>query len=83
MQALIAYLIVAIALLYTSWLLMPQALRRWVVASLGSVVPASGQKWIARLQRASEETGCTTCKACATEDISPAPEIKTVKFHRR
>jgi hypothetical protein len=83
MQALIAYLIVATALIYAAWLLMPQALRRWLVAGLGSVVPASRQKWIARLQSASEETGCTTCKACATDEKSSAPQIKTVEFHRR
>ncbi len=83
MQALIAYLIVAIALIYAAWLLMPQALRRWFVASLGAVVPASGQKWIARLESASEETGCTTCKACATDDKSSVPQVKTVEFHRR
>lgn len=83
MQALIAYLIVAIALLYAGWLLMPQALRRWFVAQLKSIVPGSGQKWVARLESASEETGCTTCKACATDEKSSEPQIKTVEFHRR
>ncbi|HEY5928841.1 MAG TPA: hypothetical protein VIU02_00885 [Burkholderiales bacterium] len=83
MQALITYLIVAAASAYAAWLLMPQALRRWLVANLKSVVPASRQKWIARLERASEETGCTTCKACATDEKSPTPGIKTVEFHRR
>lgn len=83
MQALIAYLIVSAALVYAAWLLMPRALRRRLVAYLKSVVPASRQKWVARLERASEETGCTTCKACATDEKSPSPEIKTVEFHRR
>ncbi|HYJ17544.1 MAG TPA: hypothetical protein VEW72_00075 [Burkholderiales bacterium] len=83
MQALITYLIVATAMVYAAWLLMPQALRRRLVAYLKSVVPASRQKWIARLERASEETGCTTCKACATDEKSLAPQIKTVEFHRR
>lgn len=83
MQAFIAYLIVAAALIYAAWLLMPQVLRRWCVARLKTVVPASRGGWIARLESASGETGCTTCKACATDEKSSAPEIKTVQFHRR
>lgn len=83
MQALIAYLIVVIALAYAAWLLMPRVARRWLVARLKSVVPASRQSWIARLERAGEETGCATCKACAPDEKSSAPEIKTVEFRRR
>jgi hypothetical protein len=80
-QAFIAYLIVAAALVYAAWLLMPQALRRWFVGCLKVMVPVSRREWITRLEKAGEEAGCTTCKACATDEKSSAPQ--TVEFHRR
>lgn len=83
MQALVAYSIVAAAMLYSSWLLMPQAMRRWFVARLKSAAPASQRSWIVRLERAAEDTGCSTCKGCASDEKAPAPAIKTVEFHRR
>ena len=83
MQALIAYSIVAAAMFYSAWLLMPQALRRWFVARLRSAAPASQRSWIVRLESAAEDTGCSTCKGCATDAKASSPAIKTVELHRR
>lgn len=83
MQALIAYSIVAAALVYASWLLMPQVVRRWLLAHIRNIAPASRRNWIVRLENAAEETGCATCKGCATEGKAPSPANKTVEFHRR
>lgn len=83
MQALIAYSIVAAAILYSAWLLMPQALRRWLLASIKAVVPASRRSLIVRLESASEDRGCSTCKGCATDAKAKSPAIKAVEFRRR
>ena len=83
MQALIAYSIVAAAMLYSAWLLMPQALRRWLLASIKAVVPASWRSSIVRLESASDDTGCNTCKGCAADATASSPAIKTVEVHRR
>ena len=82
MQSLIAYFIVAIALLYAGWLFMPQALRRWLIARIITLVPASQRPRFARLQSGAESVGCSTCKGCATDAPSPAPD-KTIQLHRR
>ena len=82
MQTLIAYLIVAIAILYAAWLFMPQALRRWLIAHLIMLAPASQRARLARLQSGAESVGCSTCKGCAT-DAPPAAEVKTIRLHRR
>lgn len=81
MQALIAYSIVAAALAYASWLLMPQVMRRWLLARIRNIAPASQRSWIARLESAGEDTGCSTCKGCATDGKASSPATNTVEFH--
>lgn len=82
MQTLIAYFIVAIAILYAGWLFMPQALRRWLIARLITLVPASQRARFARLQSGAESVGCSTCKGCATDEQAASP-VKTIRLHRR
>ena len=82
MQTLIAYFIVAIAIFYAGWLFMPQALRRWLIARLITLVPASQRARFARLQSGAETVGCSTCKGCAT-DAPPSAPVKTIQLHRR
>jgi hypothetical protein len=82
MQTLIAYCIVAIAIVYAGWLFMPQAMRRWLIARLIAVVPASQRARFARLQSGAESVGCSTCKGCATDAPAPTP-VKTIQLHRR
>ena len=81
MQALIAYSIVAGAMLYSAWLLMPQAVRRWLLARVTVVVPASGRGFILRLENASEDAGCRSCKGCAADAKVSSPAFKPVEFH--
>jgi hypothetical protein len=82
MQTVIAYSIVAIALVYAAWLFMPQALRRWVIGVLIEAVPLSQRARFARLQSGAESVGCNTCKGCAT-DAPAASAVKTIRLHRR
>jgi hypothetical protein len=82
MQTLIAYFIVAMAALYAAWLFMPQALRRWLIARLITLAPASERARLARLQADTESVGCSTCKGCATDAPAASP-LKTVHLHRR
>ena len=82
MQTLIAYFIIAIAILYAGWLFMPQALRRWLIARFIILAPASQRARLARLQSGTESVGCSTCKGCAT-DAQAASQVKTVQLHRR
>jgi hypothetical protein len=82
MQTLIAYFIVAIAIIYAGWLFMPQAMRRWLIARLIGVAPSSQHARLARLQSGAESVGCSTCKGCATEAPAASP-VKTIQLHRR
>jgi len=82
MQTFIAYVIVAIALLYAGWLFMPIAMRRWLIARLVTLVPASQRARFARLQSGAESVGCSTCKGCATE-AQEASHVKKIQLHRR
>ena len=82
MQTFIAYFIVAIALVYSGWLFMPQGARRWLIARLIAVVPSSQRARFARLQSGPESVGCNTCKGCAT-DAPVASTVKTIQLHRR
>lgn len=82
MQTLIAYFIVALAIVYAAWLFMPQALRRWLIARLITVAPSSQRARLARLQADTESVGCSTCKGCAT-DAQAASPVKTIQLHRR
>jgi hypothetical protein len=82
MQTLIACLIVTIAIIYVGWLFMPQVLRRWLIARLITLVPASQRARFARLQSGVESVGCSTCKGCAT-DAPAASQAKTIHLHRR
>jgi hypothetical protein len=82
MQALIAYVIVAIAIIYAGWLFMPQAMRRWLIARLIGVAPSSQRAHLARLQSDTESVGCNTCKGCAT-DARASSAVKTIQLHRR
>ena len=81
MQALIAYFIVAIAILYAGWLFMPQALRRWLITRFITLAPASQRARLARLQTDTESVGCSTCKGCAT-DAPAASQVKKIQLHR-
>jgi hypothetical protein len=83
MQTLIAYSIVAIAIVYAAWLFMPQALRRWLIARLITVVPSSQRARFARLQSDTESVGCSTCKGCATDAQAASSPVKTIQLHRR
>ena len=83
MQALIAYSIVAAAMLYSAWLFVPRAMRGWLLASIKAIVPASRRGLIVRLENASEDAGCRSCKGCAADAKVSSPAIKTVEFHRR
>ena len=82
MQTLIAYFIVAIAILYAGWLFMPQGMRRWLIARLTTLVPTSQRDRFARLQSGAESVGCSSCKGCAA-DAPPAVAVKTIQLHRR
>ena len=82
MQTLIAYFLVAIAIIYAGWLFMPQALRSWLIARLITLAPASQRARFARLQSGAETVGCSTCKGCAT-DAPPSAPVKTIQLHRR
>lgn len=82
MQALIAYFIVALAIMYAGWLFMPQAMRRWLIARLITVAPSSQRVRLARLQADTESVGCSTCKGCET-DAPPPVAVKTIQLHRR
>jgi len=82
MQALIAYFIVAIAIIYAGWLFMPQALRRWLIARFITLAPSSQRARLARLQSDAESVGCSTCKGCATDAQADSP-VKSIQLHRR
>ena len=82
MQALIAYFIVAMAMLYAGWLFMPQGMRRWLIARLITHAPSSQQARFARLQSGAESVGCSSCKGCAADAPSAVP-AKTIQLHRR
>jgi hypothetical protein len=81
MQAVIVAVIVSVAAAYAAWTLMPVALRRWVLAQLRRLMPAAAHALLARLN--AEETGCNSCKGCATDAGAPSPAIKTIELHRR
>jgi hypothetical protein len=81
MQALIAYLIVVVALIYAGWLFMPKAGRRWLIARLMAVSPPSLHARLDQFRADGEVAGCSTCKGCAT-DASTSPSIKTIQLHR-
>lgn len=81
MQTLIAYFIVAIALIYAGWLFMPQAMRRWLISRLIGVAPSSQRARLARMQADTESVGCSTCKGCATDAPAAGP-VKTIQLHR-
>ena len=78
-DALLAYLIVAAAAAYASWILMPGPLRRRLVVALRRVAPDGAQSLLARMDAA--ETGCSTCKGCAAP--AEAPALKTGELKRR
>ncbi len=79
MQNLIAYCIVAIAIAYVGWQFMPQSTRRWLLSRLIALLPVSYHARFARLQSASQNVGCSTCKGC-----SDAPTAaRTVHMRRR
>ena len=82
MQALIAYFIVAMAMLFAGWLFMPQGMRRWLIARLIAHAPASRQARFARLQSGAESVGCSSCKGCAANAPSAVP-AKAIQLHRR
>lgn len=83
MQNLVAYIIVAIALVYAGWLFMPQSARRWLISRMASVLPSSQHARFTRLQSIAEgHEGCSTCKGCATDAPADAT-VKTIRLHRR
>lgn len=83
MQALIAYSVVAAAATYAAWILMPQQLRRWLASRLCTVVPVARRGWMARLEKAGHESGCSTCKGCAADVTPAATQMRVVEIHRR
>ena len=82
MQNLIAYAIVTAALLYAAWLFMPAAARRWLIACLLYVVPASQRVRLEHLKNDVGHAGCSSCKGCETEP-KPNSVVKPIRLHRR
>jgi succinate dehydrogenase/fumarate reductase-like Fe-S protein len=82
-QALIAYFIVVIAIMYAAWLFMPQAMRRWLIARLIAVVPLSQRARLSRLQSDTGSVGCSTCKGCAADEPAVSEPVRTIQVHRR
>jgi hypothetical protein len=83
MQVAIVYAVVAAAFVYAAWILMPGALRRWLVAAASPPAPQPLRGWLARVQASAGEAGCSTCKACPTDAKSAPLEIKMIEFRRR
>ncbi|HWI80755.1 DUF6587 family protein [Ramlibacter sp.] len=71
-QTIIVALIVAAAVLYTVWTLMPAGWRRAGAARLAQQAARSGmeaetaREWQVRLERAGGCSECASCKGCAT-----------------
>jgi len=82
MQTLVAYFIVAIAIIYAGWLFMPIGMRRWLIARLITLAPSSQRARLARLQADAESVGCSTCKGCAA-DAQEASPVKKIQLRRR
>jgi hypothetical protein len=82
MQAAIVYAVVAAAFLYAAWILMPAALRRWLVATATPLAPRPVRDWLARAQASAADAGCSSCKACASDAKAAAPGIRTIEFRR-
>lgn len=78
-QFLIVALIVAAALVYSAWVLMPAAWRRAAAAHLArraaraGVAPRRATVLQARLEGAGGCSECASCKACASS--SPVPRL--------
>jgi len=87
MQATIVFLIVAAAAGYAAWQLMPQRLRRWLIAR-GAAIAPSRSAWLVRLEATAEEGACGSCKGCATDGAPAAgkaqsPGHSTIRIHPR
>ena len=83
MQGLIVSLIVAAAAGYAAWQLMPQSVRRWLIGRMMVVAP-SRRTWLARLEAKAENSGCSSCKGCATDGQAPALlGHSKIEVHRR
>ena len=84
MQTLIAYFIVAIALIYAAWLFMPNAARRWLIGRLARVASPSQRARLASLQASAENAGCSTCKGCETDAKQQGTSTVTpIRLHRQ
>jgi hypothetical protein len=81
-QALIAYFIVVIAIIYVAWLFMPQAMRHWLIARLIRVAPLSQRARFTRLQSDAGSVGCSTCKGCAADEPAASEPVITIQVHR-
>lgn len=62
MQALVAYVIVALAALYAAWVLMPSGLRSRLIGRIRRVAPGALHALLERL--AAQQPGCASCRAC-------------------
>jgi cytochrome c2 len=67
MQALLAYLIVAVAACYAAWALIPRRARGEVAARLP--LPRA---WAQRLAAAATRSACASCKGCASGSANQA-----------
>ena len=81
MQTLLAYFIVAIALIYAAWLFMPNAARRWLIGRLARVASPSQRARLASLQASAENAGCSTCKGCETD--AKDNSVRPIRLHRQ
>ncbi len=77
MQALITYIIVAGAASYASWLLMPHALRRRLIAGLTRLAP-SQRAVLERLESEAARGGCSSCRGCEVGTQAPVPRTSVV-----
>jgi hypothetical protein len=81
MQSVVAYLIVAIALVYAVWLFAPVAARRWLIARIALFVPLALRTRLDGVQAKSESAGCSTCQGCETGEKA-ATTVKPIRLHR-
>jgi hypothetical protein len=83
MQSLVVALVVAVAFAYAAWILMPGALRRRLAGALAPLAPPGVREKLERVQSGKEAPGCSTCKACATDDKPARGDWKAVELRRR
>ncbi|HWA12432.1 MAG TPA: hypothetical protein VHA15_05020 [Burkholderiales bacterium] len=83
MQAAIVALIVAAAFVYAAWILMPGGLRRRLAGALAPLAPSGLRAKLERVESGREAPGCSTCKACATDETGARGAWKAIELRRR